>query len=255
MVAGLLTTVGNYLRYAQFEESHRVAGISWGKFQRLVAVELALAPNDRMDSMDFIKICRTELDRLIEQSPPIPKESVSSFEKKFGRIKDLKKPEICGALEHTNIFESSETRLKHLAVEAALMLKRKKQTLNELVTPEIEKKIAQQIETRLTEAIEMRKKNLEEEIEYKKNEAIKLENEMQEVLNERKKRIQDEIITEKVLMMNTLHNNGTSEPSTATQFESRLNYNKTRVNDKEVKQNASVENDNIIIIDRNQYHT
>jgi len=255
LVAGLLTTVGNYLRYAQFEESHRVAGISWGKFQRLVAVELALAPNDRMDSMDFIKICRTELDRLIEQSPPIPKEYVSSFEKKFGRIKDLKKPEICGALEHTNIFESSETRLKHLAVEAALMLKRKKQTLNELVTPEIEKKIAQQIETRLTEAIEMRKKNLEEEIEYKKNEAIKLENEMQEVLNERKKRIQDEIITEKVLMMNTLHNNGTSEPSTATQFESRLNYNKTRVNDKEVKQNASVENDNIIIIDRNQYRT
>jgi hypothetical protein len=91
LFAGLLTTVGNYLRYAQLEESHRVAAIAWGKFQRLIAVELALKPDDRMDSLDFLKICRADLDRLIEQSPPIPKESIVLFEKKFGTIKDLKK--------------------------------------------------------------------------------------------------------------------------------------------------------------------
>ena len=49
LVAGLLTTIGNYLRYAQLEESHRVASIAWGKFQRLIAVELALKPDDRID--------------------------------------------------------------------------------------------------------------------------------------------------------------------------------------------------------------
>ena len=66
LLAGLLTTVGNYLRYAQLEESHRVAAIAWGKFQRLIAVELALNPIDRIDSLDFLKICRADLDRLIE---------------------------------------------------------------------------------------------------------------------------------------------------------------------------------------------
>ena len=66
LVAGLLTTIGNYLRYAQLEESHRVASIAWGKFQRLIAVELALKPDDRIDSLDFLKICRADLDRLMK---------------------------------------------------------------------------------------------------------------------------------------------------------------------------------------------
>jgi len=106
LVAGLLTTIGNYLRYPQLEESHRVASIAWGKFQRLIAVELALKPDDRMDSLDFLKICRADLDRLIEQSPPIPQESIELFTELFGSITDLKRPDICGDLKHTQVFES-----------------------------------------------------------------------------------------------------------------------------------------------------
>ena len=164
LLAGLLTTVGNYLRYAQLEESNRVASIAWGKFQRLIAIELALHPNDRMDSMDFLKICRSDLDRLIEQSPPIPKEAIELFEIRFGTIKELKKPDICGALEHTHIFENSEERLKKLAIDAALMLKHKKNTLNELVLPSIKENIKKEIKTELNEALE-RMRSPREEIE------------------------------------------------------------------------------------------
>ena len=171
--AGMLTTIGNYLRYAQLEESHRVASITWGKFQRLLAVELALNPNDRMDSLDFLKICRAELDRLIEQSPPLPSDIIHRFEGKFGSIKDLKRPDVCGALEHTTVFQSSETRLKNMATEAALMLRRKRQTLNELVSPQIEQKINEQVEARIAEALNERKKNLEEEIEIKETRGAK----------------------------------------------------------------------------------
>jgi hypothetical protein len=223
LFAGLLTTVGNYLRYAQLEESHRVASIAWGKFQRLVAVELALNPNDRMDSLDFLKICRADLDRLIEQSPPIPKESIILFEKKFGSIKDLRKPDICGALEHTHVFESSESRLKKVAVEAALLLRRKKQALSELVTPEMEKTITSQIETRLAEAIESRKKNLEEEIELTRQEVQRENEEREKVLEERKKKIQEEIEIEKKKLYGDFTNSvpGGIKKGTSP-FESRL---------------------------------
>ncbi len=197
LLAGLLTTVGDRLRYAQLEESHRVAAISWGKFQRLIAVELALKPDDRMDSLDFLKICRGELDRLIEQSPAIPKESISLFEKKFGQIKDLKKPDICGQLEHTRVFESSETRLKQAAVEAALMLKHRKQALTELVAPTVEGRIKRELDTRISEAIEARKGRLEEEIDRKRQEAKKAQDEYERVLEERKKKIEEEIELEK----------------------------------------------------------
>jgi hypothetical protein len=235
LIAGGLTTVGDRLRYAQLEESHRVAAISWGKFQRLIAVELALNPNERMDSFDFLKICRGELDRMIEQSPPIPSESIKLFEKKFGTIKDLKKPDICGSLEHTSVFESSETRLKQAAVEAALMLKRRKQALTELLTPTVENRIKREIETRLSEAIEDRKIRLESEIEQKKEEAKKAQEEYDKVLEERKKKIQEEIEIEKARMH---HQDGSLQPmevvATAgkvisNQFESRLNYRRTSV--------------------------
>jgi hypothetical protein len=232
LMAGLITTIGDRLRYAQLEESHRVAAISWGKFQRLLAVELALNPIDRMDSLDFLKICRGELDRLIEQSPPIPKESITMFEKKFGSIKDLKKPDICGALEHTTVFESSETRLKQAAVEAALMLKRRKQTLAELLTPTVEGRIRREVEARVAEAIETRKTRLEQEIEEKRKEAKKAQDDYEKVLEERKKKIQEEIDLEKAkLHTDSSHQSGEwaapSGKAISNQFESRLNFRRS----------------------------
>ena len=229
LIAGLLTTVGNYLRYAQLEESHRVAAIAWGKFQRLIAVELALKPDDRIDSLDFLKICRADLDRLIEQSPPIPTEAITLFEKKIGNIRDLKKPDICGALEHTRVFESSETRLKQAAVEAALMLRRKKQTLSELVTPEIESRIAAQIQIRLNEAIETRKKTLEDEIEEKHREVERVNKEYERALEERKQKIKEEIELEKKLQQDHSSTPPQLSKTGSSQFESRLNYRKRSI--------------------------
>ena len=193
LFAGLLTTIGNYLRYAQLEESHRVASIAWGKFQRLIAVELAMNPDDRIDSLDFLKICRADLDRLIEQSPPIPEESIRLFEDNFGMITDLKKPDICGSLEHTRVFESSQTRLKQVLSDAALMIRHKRRTLNELLSPQIQDTIKKQVETRLQEALEERKHSLKEELEIEKAAIKEKEEEYQRALEERQRKIQNAI--------------------------------------------------------------
>jgi len=197
LFAGLLTTIGNYLRYAQLEESHRVASISWGKFQRQVAVELALDPNERIDAMDFLKICRTELDRLIEQSPPIPEDSILLFQTNFGEIEGLKKPDICGSLEHTRVFESSDTRLKQAAVDAAILLRQKKHALTELMSPHIQATIQSQVEAKLHAALEERRQQLEEEIERKKRDAHESEEEAKRALEERQRLIYAEIDLEK----------------------------------------------------------
>lgn len=197
LLAGMLTTLNNLLKWSQLEEGNRVASIAWGKFQRLIAVELALKPDDRMDSMDFLKICRAELDRLIEQSPPIPKTVIKEFEHKFGTIKDIKKPDICGSIEHTSAYDSSEDRLKKLATEAALMLKKKKETLKELVTPEIEARIAKQVNERLEAAIEERKKRLEAELEERRKYESEEEMLKAKLIQERKAKLEKELEIEK----------------------------------------------------------
>ncbi len=193
LLSSMLTTVGNTLKWTALSESHRVAAIGWSKFGRQISVEIALHPNDRMDSSDFLKICRAELDRLIEQSPAIPPSVISEFQKKFGSIKDLKRPEICGNLEHTTAYQSSEERLTKLATDAALMLRKKKETLKELVAPEMEEQIVRQVNERIESAIEERKKRLEQEIEIKKQEEEEERRFEELLLEQRKAKVQQEI--------------------------------------------------------------
>jgi hypothetical protein len=197
LVAGIMTTIGNYLRYAQLEESNRIASIAWGKFQRLIAVEISLHPNERIDSLDFLKICRVDLDRLIEQSPPIHSEAIKLFEIRFGHIKDLKKPDICGALEHTRVFENSEERLKHIAVDAALLLKQRKNTLNELLSPQIQDRIQKQVDSRIHEAIQDHKIKIMHDLEEERLEKERTRDDFEKMMEERQKRLEEEIEMEK----------------------------------------------------------
>jgi hypothetical protein len=134
----ILQTLGNDYRFAQQSEAHRVASIAWGKFQRQLAVELALHPKERIDCMDFLKICRAELDRLIEQSPPIPDKVIQAFEEEFKDIPDLKKPDIAHGMDHTKVFKDHDTRLKKLTVDAAMMLQQRKKVWHNAMMPAVD---------------------------------------------------------------------------------------------------------------------
>jgi hypothetical protein len=148
--AGILTTLGNFLRFAQGSESHRVAGISWGKFQRQIAVELAIHPNERIDAMDFLKICRAEMDRLIEQAPPIPDDIIKEFLKEFKDKKEIKRPEVVGGLEHTHVFEDRAGRLKLITAEASLTLLHKKKILRNEIVPDLDRMIRSEVDRKLS---------------------------------------------------------------------------------------------------------
>ncbi len=226
LVAGIMTTIGNYLRYAQLEESNRIASIAWGKFQRLIAVEISLHPNERLDSLDFLKICRADLDRLIEQSPPIHEEAIKLFEEKFGHIKDLKKPDICGALEHTTVFASSEERLKQAAVDAALLLKQRKRTLNELLSPQIQENIKEQVNSQIHEAIQEHKTKILKDLEEERIQKQKTQDDFEKMMEERQKQLKEEIEMEKKKLSPILHDS-VKEMAKELPIENRI-YNRRR---------------------------
>lgn len=150
ILTGILGTISNFLRYAQGMEAHRSAGVSWGKLQRRIAIELALAPPQRTECSDFLKLCRAEMDRLIEQSPMIPDDIVKQFEAQFRGVHDVKRPEICNTLEHTRIFRDTRTpqeRVAELTSKATTILKTKegeelKRSLG-LDQPEVQKEVVQ----------------------------------------------------------------------------------------------------------------
>lgn len=158
LITALIQTIANTLRFAQQSEGHRVAGVSWGKFQRFISIELSLHPDERMEAVNFLKMARIELDRLIEQSPAIPESVIRLFEIEHRKKTDIKRPEIAGGVEHTRVFnDNKDSRLVRLAAEAAMMIAHKKKVMSELVVNELDKKILDRArEERIKLDIELR---------------------------------------------------------------------------------------------------
>jgi len=72
ILAGIITTIQQFLKITQLNEAHRVSGIAWDKFYRNVKIELAKHPSERTPVTQMIKLCKEEFDRLMETSPVIP---------------------------------------------------------------------------------------------------------------------------------------------------------------------------------------
>ena len=141
IISGILTTIANRLGYASGSEAHRTAAISWGKFNRLIGIELSLHPKERMDAFAFMKMFRVELDRLIEQSPSIPENVIKAFVVEFKTATDVRKPDIAGELEHTKVFVDTGSRLQKIAQEAAVNIAYKKGILKQMVLTDLDSKI------------------------------------------------------------------------------------------------------------------
>lgn len=101
---GILQTITQFLRVSEQTESHRVASITYGKFARNITTELTLPPNNRSYSgIDFVQMCRTEMDRMIEQSPIIPLHLLSSFDKNK-LYKDITRPDVL-SVSNIKVYE------------------------------------------------------------------------------------------------------------------------------------------------------
>ena len=160
ILTGIISTIGNRLAYGGRSEAHKGAAVQWGKFQRLIAIELAMHPNERIDCMGFLKMCRAELDRLIEQSPTIPESVIQACKYEFAKYPKVRKPEIIGDIQKTNVFVNTEERAKHLARDAAMLIQQKKGVLKQIVLDDLEPRIQRVLEASTLPAI---KEELREE--------------------------------------------------------------------------------------------
>ena len=102
--AGIVSTLQNFLKVAELMEGHRIAGVSWGKLQRNIAIELALDPSRRVIQGDFLKMSRSEYDRLIESGPIIDDNVIKQFNKKFNNY-GVSVPSICNGLDKCKIYK------------------------------------------------------------------------------------------------------------------------------------------------------
>ena len=108
IIAGIITTIYQFLKISEYNEGHRVASISWGKFYNNLKTIGLRHPLDRMNPNQAIKMYQDEYDRLCEVSPDILPKILKAFNKKFKKNKELVKPEIVNKLDSTKVYEMDD---------------------------------------------------------------------------------------------------------------------------------------------------
>ena len=97
LVAGLIATIMQFLKINELRENHRTAALAHGALSRNIRLQLSRPREERKkEGLKFVEECKAEYDRLIEQSPPIPKNILLSFEKEYPIDGVFTKPEILG---------------------------------------------------------------------------------------------------------------------------------------------------------------
>jgi hypothetical protein len=117
ILAGIVTTIQNFLKISELNESHRVASIAWDKFYRKIKLEIAKPPDERTDVDIFLKGCSEEFDRLTETSPDIDNNILKQFKHTFeGQL---------SVLQHVKEFFTHKTKLDEQGDILALSEKQK----------------------------------------------------------------------------------------------------------------------------------
>jgi hypothetical protein len=109
ILGGIISTIQQFLKITQLNESHRVSSIAWDKFYRNVKIELAKHPSERIQPGQMLKMSKEEFDRLMETSPNIPEKIVQIFKTSFKHsdaFDKIVKPEICDVLVSTDNYRN-----------------------------------------------------------------------------------------------------------------------------------------------------
>ena len=95
LITAIATTIMQFLKINELMEGHRVASVQYGKISRTIRLELTLPLSERtLNGTVMIENMRAEYDRLIEQSPNVPKKMIEAFEREFPDDNAFFKPEI-----------------------------------------------------------------------------------------------------------------------------------------------------------------
>jgi hypothetical protein len=107
ILAGSVTAVSQYLKLGEIMENHRKSSAVYSNLCKNIKTELSLPLTERTHTgREMIKICRSDIDKLVDQARDIPISVIREFEKEFGSI-NIYKPEIID-IQEVVIYHDNE---------------------------------------------------------------------------------------------------------------------------------------------------
>lgn len=104
VLGGILTSISKFGQCQRLSENHSVMCIQYSKFYRSIDMELSLDVQHRANVVEFVSKCREEYDKLLDEAPDIPADSIKAFNTEFPDRDN--KPDVCNGL---NIIPDDES--------------------------------------------------------------------------------------------------------------------------------------------------
>jgi len=120
IIVSITNMLQEKLSYTTRATEHKQYSIMWGTIRRKIEEEIYIPPDARKECRTFMKYLRQDINQVsIDGNAKIPSIIKNKCYEKFSKIPDFKLPDICGELEHTQVYrvysefselsESSET--------------------------------------------------------------------------------------------------------------------------------------------------
>ena len=96
VIGGILTSISKFSQSLSLSEAHSAMCVQYSKYYRNIDMELSLDVVYRTCVVEFVKKCREEYDRLLDEAPDIPAISIQAFNIEFPER--VNKPDVCNGL-------------------------------------------------------------------------------------------------------------------------------------------------------------
>jgi uncharacterized membrane protein YgcG len=95
---GIIKSIDSYFQLGKRAESHRMCALQYTQINKKIQIELSLCREQRQTAKDMLSIIKTDIKNLQDISPVIDQEIIREYNLKYGKYKNVKKPNFVNGL-------------------------------------------------------------------------------------------------------------------------------------------------------------
>ena len=104
---GIIKSVDSYFQLGKRAESHRMCALQYTQINKKIQIELSLCREQRQTAKDMLSIIKTDIKNLQDISPVIDQEIIKEYNIKYGKYKNVKKPNFVNGLSSVKVNANS----------------------------------------------------------------------------------------------------------------------------------------------------
>ena len=104
---GIIKSIDSYFQLGKRAESHRMCALQYTQINKKIQIELSLCREQRQTAKDMLSIIKTDIKNLQDISPVIDQEIIKEYNLKYGKYKNVKKPNFVNGLSSVKVNANS----------------------------------------------------------------------------------------------------------------------------------------------------